>query len=393
MKRPVYWDMFAKQNEVLCHKGYDFDTFLIKEVQEREDILYNLQEEYGGTDKPVNHIKPIVSVCIPTYQHVQYIGKCLDGALMQETTFPIEIIIGDDGSVDGTVDVCKDYAERFPDKIRFFNRERVLTRVFDSEAHIERFCNWWWTLRDARGKYVAICEGDDYWIDPLKLQKQVDFLENHPDYVMSHTSIQYYFQNQKLFVQSRDAEINAHLNDDIHAEDILFSDRYRIQTVTVVYRKDIAELVLSCDSSLYRSGRFLQGDTPLWYGLLQHGKIHFLPEVTAIYRRNDGSVTATKDIKKYMRFMLSYAELRMYLVHRDNLSSIEERVNRIYAQILLCYKAFNSNYIPDYQIDVRKYAKTYYYLYRIGMLSFFLLAKNFVKTCLRPWKNRMANSI
>lgn len=329
---------------------------------------------------------PLVTIRCITYNHEPYIRQCLEGFVMQKTNFPFEAIVHDDASTDGTTVIIREYAEKYPDIIKpIYETENQYSK---HDGSLSRIMN-----SHTRGKYVALCEGDDYWIDPLKLQKQVDFLEKHPEYVMSHTSIQYYFQNQKLFVKSKDAEINAHLNDDVHAEDILFSDRYRIQTVTVVYRKDIAELVLSSDSSLYRSGCFLQGDTPLWYGLLQHGKIHFLPEVTAIYRRNDESVTATKDIKKYMRFMLSYAELRMYLVHRDNLSSIEERVDRIYAQILLCYKAFNPNYIPNYQIDVKKYAKSYYYLYRIGILSFFLLAKNFVKTCLRPWKNRMANSI
>lgn len=327
----------------------------------------------------------LVSIHCLAYNHEPYIRQCLDGFVMQQTKFKFEVLVHDDASTDHTADIIREYEKKYPALIKPIYQ--VLNQ-YSRHVNVGAL-----NLSRARGKYIAWCEGDDYWIDPLKLQKQVDFLEKHPEYVMSHTSIQYYFQNQKLFVKSKDAEINAHLNDDVHAEDILFSDRYRIQTVTVVYRKDIAELVLSSDSSLYRSGRFLQGDTPLWYGLLQHGKIHFLPEVTAIYRRNDESVTATKDIKKYMRFMLSYAEFRMYLVHRDNLSSIEERVDRIYAQILLCYKAFNPNYIPNYQIDVKKYAKSYYYLYRIGILSFFLFAKNFVKTCLRPWKNRMANSI
>lgn len=347
-------------------------------------LTKKIADSYELANNVLEHIpNPLVSIRTSAYNHGPYIKQCIEGVLMQRTNFPFEYIIGEDFSNDETREIVFEYAKKYPNIIR----------VITADYNVGSRANGRRCIQACRGKYMAICEGDDYWIDPLKLQKQVDFLEKHPEYVMSHTSIQYYFQNQKLFVKSKDAEINAHLNDDVHAEDILFSDRYRIQTVTVVYRKDIAELVLSSDSSLYRSGCFLQGDTPLWYGLLQHGKIHFLPEVTAIYRRNDESVTATKDIKKYMRFMLSYAELRMYLVHRDNLSSIEERVDRIYAQILLCYKAFNPNYIPNYQIDVKKYAKSYYYLYRIGILSFFLLAKNFVKTCLRPWKNRMANSI
>ena len=74
-----------------------------------------LQKEYWGENKLINQIQPVVSVTVATYQHVNYIRKCLDGILMQKTTFPYEIILGEDGSIDGTQDICKEYAEKFPD--------------------------------------------------------------------------------------------------------------------------------------------------------------------------------------------------------------------------------------------------------------------------------------
>lgn len=324
MKRPVYWDMFAKQNEVLCHKGYDFDTFLIKEVQEREDILYNLQEEYGGTDKPVNHIKPIVSVCIPTYQHVQYIGKCLDGALMQETTFPIEIIIGDDGSVDGTVDVCKDYAERFPDKIRFFNRERVLTRVFDSEAHIERFCNWWWTLRDARGKYVAICEGDDYWIDPLKLQKQVDFLENHPDYGLV-------YGGAKVFYQSRN-EYGKNLigSSCLDVDDLLIANR--VVTLTTCFHRTL--YLHYVNEIMPLLDRSKMGDYPLWLYIAFHSKLHFFSEPLGVYRVLDESVSHNRNAREEAEFVLSSYSIKKMFVEKYGKKYLLKRIRRFVVETI-----------------------------------------------------------
>jgi glycosyltransferase involved in cell wall biosynthesis len=128
--------------------------------------------------------EPLVSVHVSTYQHADFIRDCLDGVLMQETNFPIEIIIGEDESDDGTREVCKEYADRHPDRIRLFLHRR--------ENNIEihgrptgRF-QFMYSHFVARGRYLAICEGDDYWTDSSKLQKQVDFLEANEEYSLAH---------------------------------------------------------------------------------------------------------------------------------------------------------------------------------------------------------------
>jgi glycosyltransferase involved in cell wall biosynthesis len=126
--------------------------------------------------------EPLVSICIVTYNHVNYIKECLDGILMQKTTFPFEIILGEDESDDGTREICIDYANRFPDTIQLFLRSREDVIYINGNA-TGRF-NMVENLKAARGKYIAICEGDDYWTDPLKLQKQVDFLEKNGGYAI-----------------------------------------------------------------------------------------------------------------------------------------------------------------------------------------------------------------
>jgi len=136
--------------------------------------------EYLGTNKPVNRIKPVVSVCVVTYQHADFIKECLDSILMQQTAFPFEVIVGEDDSTDGTQDLCKVFAENHPDKVRLFLRSRKDVIYINSQP-TGRF-NSIENLRAARGLYVALCEGDDYWTDPFKLQKQVDFMESHPDF-------------------------------------------------------------------------------------------------------------------------------------------------------------------------------------------------------------------
>ena len=115
-----------------------------------------------------------VSVCIITYNHARFIGQALESALMQKTNFDYEIVIGEDCSTDNTGLICKKYAEMYPDKIRLLQNDKNL-------GVIENFKR---TLYACKGEYVALLEGDDYWTDELKLQKQVDFLESNRDYAI-----------------------------------------------------------------------------------------------------------------------------------------------------------------------------------------------------------------
>ena len=123
---------------------------------------------------------PVVTVRITTYQHAKYIKRCLDGVLEQQTNFPFEIIIGDDESSDGTREICMGYARQYPDKVRLFLHKRANTRIILGKA-CGIFQIGYNTLA-ARGQYIAGCSGDDYWNDPTKLQKQVDFLRLNPNY-------------------------------------------------------------------------------------------------------------------------------------------------------------------------------------------------------------------
>ncbi len=120
---------------------------------------------------------PLVSICCATYNHEKYLAQALESFLMQKVSFPVEIVIGDDCSTDSTPQIVRDYAERFPE----------LVRVITSESNVGVSQNAFRIRAAAKGKYIALCEGDDYWTDPYKLQKQVDFLEKNPEFtVASH---------------------------------------------------------------------------------------------------------------------------------------------------------------------------------------------------------------
>ena len=122
--------------------------------------------------------QPLVSICCITYNHAKYIRQCLEGFLMQKTSFSYEIVINDDCSTDGTTDIIREYEARYPNLISpIYHAENEYSKGV--RGMFATYC-----FPKAKGKYIAMCEGDDYWIDPLKLQKQVDFMEENPDYSM-----------------------------------------------------------------------------------------------------------------------------------------------------------------------------------------------------------------
>lgn len=120
--------------------------------------------------------KPIVSVWVITYNQQEFIRQTIEGILLQQTSFPIEVVIGEDKSTDQTKDILLEYQKKHPDIIRL--------RLAKENLYSQNINPWVGVLNACRGKFVALCEGDDYWIDPLKLQKQVDLMQAHPDYSM-----------------------------------------------------------------------------------------------------------------------------------------------------------------------------------------------------------------
>lgn len=137
-----------------------------------------------------------VSICCITYNHAKFIKQCLDGFLMQQTNFEYEILIHDDASDDGTQDIIKKYQEKYPEIIKpIYQKENQYSQG------ISRF-NTKYNFPRAKGIYIATCEGDDYWTDPLKLQKQVDFLEANPAFILTHHKFNNVDLNGKLMSSS-----------------------------------------------------------------------------------------------------------------------------------------------------------------------------------------------
>ena len=147
----------------------------------------------------------LVTVICLTYNHEKYIRECIDGFVMQKTNFAYEVIIHDDASTDNTAEIIKEYQQKYPD---------IIIPILQTENQYSKKVPIGKTFiyPRAKGKYIALCEGDDYWIDPYKLQKQVDFLEDNPDYVLSHTSFQYLIEYEGDRKQDFDSSSNKNIH-------------------------------------------------------------------------------------------------------------------------------------------------------------------------------------
>lgn len=130
----------------------------------------------------------LVSVCIQTYQQAAFIRQAIDSVLAQETDFPFEILIGEDDSTDGTREICQEYAQRFPDRIRLFLRQES-EKIYINGVKTGRY-NFLSNLQAAHGKYIALLDGDDYWPDTRKLQKQVEALEKKPTFSICFSRVE-----------------------------------------------------------------------------------------------------------------------------------------------------------------------------------------------------------
>jgi len=241
---------------------------MIEELHRR----FALQCEYGGNDKVVNRLSPLVSVSVVTYQHAGFIRQCLDGILMQETDFDYEIVVGEDESMDGTRDICIRYAEEHPDKIRLFLRDRTLSQLVDENgAFVCRF-NGWWSRMSCRGRFIAVCEGDDYWTDPSKMQKQVECLERNPESVLCFHPVKI-LRDGELVEDFITTPPEACVTTIMH-----LTRRNYMHTPSVMFRNLVHAEDYECLL------RLPVGDWPLWLKLARYGNIRVLPDCMAVYR-------------------------------------------------------------------------------------------------------------
>ena len=234
------------------------------------------------------HVNPVVSVCMMTYNHHKFIKEAIDSVIAQKTDFPIEFIIGDDCSTDGTTEIVLEYQKQYPEIIRvLLAKERLGKYTGNGRLNSIR------VKQSRRGKYIALLEGDDYWTDALKLQKQVDFFKAHPDCTIC-------FHNVK--VEYDDKNCSSH---PYYVEKPLKGFTQRIPKSISTLDDLVKGNFIQTPSTMFRSGLFDEfpdwfyttsiGDWPLHILNAQHGQIGYLNEIMAVYRVHKEGVYSSKN--------------------------------------------------------------------------------------------------
>lgn len=241
----------------------------------------------------------MVTIRCLTYNHEPYISQCLEGFVMQKTNFRFEAIVHDDASTDGTAAIIREYAEKYPDIIKpIFETENQYSK---RDGSIRRIMN-----EHTHGKYVAMCEGDDYWIDPLKLQKQVDFLENNPNYGLCYTKAKQFNQKKQKYMSDISSPYIG-IND-------MIINRNPVTTLTTLFRKKLYDSYIKEINPSEKL--WLTGDYPLWIWIGLHSNIHYIDQPTAVYRYLEQSAShAIGDINRQEKFNRSIYDIRKFFLN------------------------------------------------------------------------------
>lgn len=249
--------------------------------------------------------KPLVSIFCLTYNHAPYIRQCLDGFLMQKATFTYEVIINDDASTDGTTEIIREYEEKYPDIIKpIYHEENLYSK--GERGFWQKYC-----FPKSKGKYIALCEGDDYWTDPYKLQKQVDLLENNMDCSLCSGG---YISNKGGIVKEVIEYKGAREYFVFDLYDWL--DKWLTKTLTVVFRA-----VYMFEYVDYISHFSHSRDIYLFYFLLNKGMGIYVPKILGVYNVHDAGVCSM--IPKSQNVLYSYdCYKEIYLYDQSRIAAL-----------------------------------------------------------------------
>jgi glycosyltransferase involved in cell wall biosynthesis len=226
-----------------------------------------------------NDEKPLVSICCISYNHEKFISQCLDGFIIQKVDFPFEIVISDDCSTDNTKKIIDTYVSKYP----------AIFKDVSPSKNLGSTKNFYHVLEKASGKYIALCEGDDYWIDENKLQMQVDFLENNPEYTMC-------FHSAELDVDGKHNVPYAMQNikeKDYSATEIF--ENWIVPTASVLFKKSVLNYPMKNENKI------MFGDIILFEKCVHLGKVKGFAKKMSVYRVHEQGVSHSWMLNKKRR--------------------------------------------------------------------------------------------
>lgn len=243
--------------------------------------------------------KPLVSIDCITYNHAPYIRQCLDGFLMQETDFDFEVLIHDDASTDGTQEIIREYELKYPHIIKpIYQTENQWSKGISISAT--------YNFPRAQGKYIAFCEGDDYWTNPYKLQKQVDYLENNPNCGLTYGKVK--VLTYPTGKESTFGEETNYIN--------LLKGYNKVPTLSVCIRKDV--FAQYNKEVLEKNREWKMGDYPLCLYFFHNTETKFINEILGVYRILEESASHSKSSEKLIPYYESIYDIKNYFLNKYN---------------------------------------------------------------------------
>jgi glycosyltransferase involved in cell wall biosynthesis len=281
---------------------------------------------------------PLVSVFCITYNHVNFIRDAIEGFLMQETTFPVEIFIHDDASTDGTADIVREYAEKYP---------KLFWTVLQTENQWSKgnvnlyFAKW---LQEQRGEFIALCEGDDSWIAKEKLQKQVEILEKD-----ANVSLVFHNAWVKHEESRRDRFFNAGIDKETFSLGDVIERGWIATTASVVYRKSI-EIIEDLMKISYG------GDIVILVSAAKAGGLVFIDKVWSVYIIHEGGQAERFNKSRQQlhdvlqpNFIIFHYVLAWHLVSNQDIKSCWSKIHFLLTDMLeFAFPAFTDKNTPDF---------------------------------------------
>ncbi|MDR2221789.1 MAG: glycosyltransferase [Flavobacteriaceae bacterium] len=305
---------------------------------------------------------PIVSVAMLTYGHIDYIKQAIESVLIQETNFPIQLVIAEDCSPDNTREIVKEYQKKYPHIIKLILQDVNVGAIENNHVLLENL----------DGYYIAPLEGDDYWSDSKKLQQQVDFLEQNLEYNLIYTDARYFTQKTQKFDLQRTQQISGF-------DDLLVKNR--IFTLTTCFRREVLDSYLKEDYENLKTLPF--GDYSLWLHATIHGKAKYLPIVSSVYRILEESASHSKDINRIVDFEEKINTCRMYYLNKYYTGDKEQLKKKLLGSktlsiVRLTLLNENEEVFQKYKGDLKyiaNYKYKYYLIYSLGKINFKIFVK------------------
>ena len=302
-------------------------------------------------------IEPFVSISCITFNHSPYIRQCLDGFLSQKTNFDFEIIIHDDASTDGTSEIILEYAKMYPTKIfQLIQTENQYSKGL--RGMMARF-----TFPRCRGKYIALCEGDDFWTDENKLQKQVDFLEENNEYSMCFHNVNRLYEFPTATSKEYDVLDKEYTIDELFLHWIA-------PTSSVVFNRNVIPKI----NEIALDKRVLNGDIIIVLSAFTLGKVRGFSDFMSSYRIHEKGVSFARINENYLKHLLNY--ISHYKLIGEKFESIDRKVLNI--KLVDNYISITMYYLK------RKKLQFLYYL----ILAVFYRPDLITKALLKPFKRK-----